>query len=95
MYQQGRSWANVILVLRVRPNEVGFPRWGFAIGRRIGKAVRRNRLRRRLREVVRKRMAGGWDLVLIARPGAAEASFDALARAFGDLLQRARLAPQA
>lgn len=94
VYQKGRSWANPILVLRISPNDVGFPRWGFAIGRRVGKAVQRNRLRRRLREIVRARVVGGWDSVLIARAGAAEATFKALAGSLGDLLARARLGPR-
>ncbi len=59
----------------------------------MGNAVQRNRLRRRLREIVRERTVGGWDFVVIARAGAAEASYQDLSDAFQDLMGRARLSP--
>ncbi len=58
------------------------PRFGFTVTRRLGKAVVRNRVRRRLREAVRSLAEGrarpGHDYVLIARPGALERDFAAL-----------------
>jgi len=57
-------------------------RAGFVVGKTVGPAVVRNRVRRRLREVVRARLAvlpGGSRLVVRAQPGAADASYDALA----------------
>jgi ribonuclease P protein component len=54
---------------------------GFTTPRRLGKAVVRNRLRRRLREAVRlelHRVAGGWEFVFQPRPAAADAPFGQL-----------------
>ncbi len=51
----------------------------------------RNRVRRRLRELLRRRLAGigpGWDLLLIARPPAANASYAELGAAIDALLRR-------
>jgi len=65
------------------------PRVAFAVGRRVGSAVSRNRLRRRLRELARRTdlAPGAW--LVIAAPGAGEASVAALAgwlaEAVGDL----------
>lgn len=53
-------------------------RAGFTAARSIGGAVRRNRARRRVREAFRciaGEVAGGWWLVVVARPGAVETPF--------------------
>ena len=88
----GRSWVNGLLVLRVASNETGLSRVGFSISRRVGKAVIRNRVKRRLKEIVRQRdIAGSWDIVITARAPAARASYRELERAMEQLLSRARL----
>jgi len=55
------------------------PRFGFTATKRLGNAVRRNRAKRRLRELVRNFAAGqaraGYDYVLIARAGALQRPF--------------------
>lgn len=58
------------------------PRFGFTVTRKIGSAVTRNRIRRRLREALRIIPPGlardGWDYVVVARPGAATVTFSDL-----------------
>lgn len=64
------------------------------MGKRIGKAVQRNRTKRLLREVTRQnlpRIAPGWDLVFIARPPMQSASFEQVQMAVNHLLERAHL----
>jgi ribonuclease P protein component len=64
-----------------RPNELGHPRLGVVVPRYKTTAVARNRLRRRLREVLRRRIVSRMppvDLVLRARPHAYEARFAGL-----------------
>jgi ribonuclease P protein component len=80
--------------LHAAPNELGRTRVGIAVGRRVGKAVVRNRVKRRIREAVRERLrelAPGYDLVVVARPPAAEAPWPALRSAVEELLRRARI----
>jgi ribonuclease P protein component len=92
VYQRGRAWSNQALALRVLPNDLPLSRYGFAAGRRVGKAVVRNRVKRRLREALRGLgPAGGWDVVVIARPAAATMDFDGLRAALAPLLRRAGL----
>ncbi|MGC9360118.1 MAG: ribonuclease P protein component [Anaerolineae bacterium] len=94
VYSQGRSVANALLVLRYHPNQLDHSRFGFAVGRRVGKAIVRNRVRRRMREAVRAVLDlthGGWDVVLIARSECAQVGYDAIASATIRLFHRAGL----
>lgn len=91
--REGRSWALPLLVLyAARRSAADDPtRVGITAGRRVGGAVVRNKVRRRVREAVRAnydRLAHGWDLVFIVRPRASDAEFDDLAGAVESLLER-------
>ena len=95
-----RSLVHPLLVLYTAPNEVGHPRLAVSVGRRsakeFGKAVVRNRVRRRVGEAVRRRLGdskAGVDLLLIARGPSATADWRALSGAVDELLRRARLLP--
>ena len=67
------------------------PRVAFAIGRTVGSAVARNRLRRRLRALCQRRraeFAPGHSYLIGARPGAGAATFQELDDALRELLAR-------
>ncbi len=67
------------------PNTVGKPRLGLSVSKKVGTAVERNRVRRRLKEIFRSSLGGlpgELDLVISARPAAAEASFEELSEEF-------------
>ena len=92
IHRRGRSAANGLLVMRVLPNGLDRSRFCFVTGKRVGNAVVRNRVKRRLREVVRNSTtASGWDTVLIARKGAGEADFRQLEKAVHNLIRRTKL----
>jgi ribonuclease P protein component len=78
--------ADLVLVL-VLPNERadGLTRAGFTVSSKVGNAVVRNRIRRRLRELYRHRREGvpkGLDMVFIARNSAATAQWPTFVKAF-------------
>ena len=69
------------MVVRFVPNGRDHDRFGISTGRRLGGAVRRNRVRRRVREIVRRspnHTGHGWDILIVARPPAVDASHDEL-----------------
>ena len=65
-------------------------RWGFAVGSRLGGAVVRNRIKRRLRHIAAQIGGSGLDIVVVARSGAAEASYQMLEQNLAGLMTRAR-----
>lgn len=92
--RQGRCWSHPLCVLCVLPNGLPYSRFGFSVSRRVGKAAKRNRAKRRLREIVRQRQNSirpGYDLVFIARPPIVDAPHEALVAAVESLLREARL----
>jgi ribonuclease P protein component len=95
VFQRGRAWHNELLVLRSLPNALEHNRYGFVTGKRLGGAVIRNRIRRRLRESIRVLPAKpGWDVVVSAKMPAARATYQDLNRAVVDLLSRAGILDQ-
>jgi ribonuclease P protein component len=81
------------MVVHFVANALDHDRFGISTGRRLGGAVVRNRVRRRIREIVRgapSSSSQGWDILIVARPGSVEASFDELRAALERLLAAVR-----
>lgn len=85
LYGKGKSAAAPYLVVYCRKNRLDHNRTGYTVSTKLGGAVVRNRVRRRLREIVRLnrgRLLPGWDVVLVARTRAVDAPYRQLERAY-------------
>ncbi|HUA00291.1 MAG TPA: ribonuclease P protein component [Candidatus Aquilonibacter sp.] len=92
VYREGRRRTSREFTVFLRPNGLEVSRFGWSIKKALGSAVRRNRIRRRLRETVRlhrQEIAPGWDIVIHPRGSAATANFTALGAELLSLLPRA------
>ncbi len=90
----GKSYAHPLLVLVVAPNTLDGVRVGVAASQTVGKAVQRNKAKRRIRAGVRQLLPSikpGWDLVFLARKPIVQASFQELCAAIRALLVRSAL----
>ena len=87
----GTIRSHPLLSARFLRTDLETTRFGLSTGRRLGGAVVRNRVRRRLREALRVMAPSfqpGWDVLIIARPALVEADHDALVGAMRRLLAR-------
>ena len=94
VYSRGRSHANRLLVMYALKNKSGETRLGLSVSKKVGGAVVRNKVRRRLKEITRlfakdgNRLKPGTDIVIIARQAAAGAAYSELCDAAIKLFQR-------
>ncbi len=96
--RRGTSGSSAHLTVRWAARKHEGVHVGIVVSRKVGNAVTRNRVRRRLREALNQRMreqplppdVRGADLIVIARPSAAEAGYDALKRSLERALERSR-----
>ncbi len=92
VFQRGRVYSDQLLSMRVLPNGLPYVRCGLVVGRKVGKATVRNKVKRRLREGMRRLgLRSGWDVVVVARPPAAQATYSGLMASVASLLRRAGL----
>ncbi len=83
IYAKGKSGVSPCLVVYCRPNRRENNRLGVTVSAKIGHAVIRNRVRRRLREIFRlsqPEMKQGYDVILVARSRAVRATYRELTK---------------
>ena len=85
LYSKGKSAVNPYMVVYCRKNGCRCNRLGYTVSTKLGHAVVRNRVRRRLREIYRlasPMLKTGWDIVIVARSRCVKADYWAMDRAF-------------
>jgi ribonuclease P protein component len=81
VYRAGKRRSSSHFIVFFRANQLPCSRFGFSIKKALGGAVARNRIRRRVREIVRghrQEIAAGWDIVIHPKSSVARAKFAAL-----------------
>jgi ribonuclease P protein component len=89
--QNGTARSHPFFTARFLRTDLETTRFGLATGRKLGGAVVRNRVRRRLREGLRAMAPSfqpGWDVLIIARPAIVETDYRVLVEALRRILQR-------
>jgi len=93
VFNNGKSIASKYLVFYWNPNKKDKNRYGFSISKRIGKAVVRNKLKRRLKEIIRTEVESicnkGYDIIIIARNPVNNLDFSGIKKDLLGLFKRA------
>ena len=92
--QNGKFYASPLMVLAFLRNELNHSRFGFVVSKRLGNAVKRNKIKRRMREATRLQLPHiepGFDLVIIARQPIREASYQEIEQSLLYLLKKSNL----
>lgn len=91
IYRKGKSAVSPQLVIYCQKNRRGHSRLGVSVSTKLGCAVVRNRVRRRIREIYRlnkAKMLPGYDLIVVARVRAVETDYQKLDRTYLRLLEQ-------
>lgn len=94
VYKNGTHFSSSALVLYVTSSRTKDIKVGFAVTKKIGKAVVRNAVRRRLREIVQKhlpKLKQNYNIILVAKDNVSGFSFEELEKQFFNLITKAEL----
>ncbi len=92
IYKRGKSYSDANLVLLALDGKLTQPKVGFVVGKKVGKAVVRNKVKRRLRAIVRELIPdikGHTSYVMVARSRSAELTYWELRQSVVALLVKA------
>ena len=91
VYKKGKSIANSTLVLTTLAGKTPMPKVGFVVGKKVGKAVYRNKVKRRLRAIFASLLPyveGHTSYIVVARTGSVDCTYAQLERSLTSLLDK-------
>jgi len=95
IYKKGQFFGTKLINFKYLENNLPVTRVGFVVGTKVAKsAAKRNLLKRRMREVIRpnlEKLKAGYDIVILAKLGAAEMKFEDVERDLVFALKKAKL----
>ena len=95
VYKHGKSFANRHLVMYILDNKSDSTRVGISVSKKVGKAIIRNKIRRRIKEAYRlnvdENIKSGYDIVFIARVASNEAEYKDIQKSVNNLIKKANI----
>ena len=95
LFEEGKSFREKFLALKINKNSLNNNRFGFIVSKKVSKkAVMRNKIKRQLREIVRKEIDNyqkGFDIAIIALPGIESKSFEEMSQALECVLKKIKI----
>ena len=94
VYKSGEHYSSEHIVLYVVSSKTKNIKIGLAVTKKVGHAVVRNRVRRQLREIIKKQiptLKQSFNIIVVARENVTEASFEKISNEFFKLIKKANL----
>ena len=95
VYKHGKSFANRYLVMYILENKSDSSRIGISVSKKVGNAITRNKIRRRIKEAYRlnidENVKCGYDIIFIARVSCNEAEYKDIEKAITHLVKKSNL----
>ena len=95
VYKHGKSFANRYLVMYILENKSDSSRIGISVSKKVGNAITRNKIRRRIKEAYRlnidENVKNGYDIIFIARVSCNEAEYKDIDNAINHLVKKSNL----
>jgi ribonuclease P protein component len=94
VYRSGRRWTSPFFTMYIKKNDLGYSRLGVSVSKKVGKSVVRNRIKRRIKEIVRTNfdfVKNGWDIVFSVRPLSINLDYSTMETEVKTLLKRGRI----
>jgi ribonuclease P protein component len=95
VYKHGKSFANRYLVMYILENKSDSSRIGISVSKKVGNAITRNKIRRRIKEAYRlnidENVKNGYDIIFIARVSCNEAEYKDIDKAINHLVKKSNL----
>lgn len=92
VFKKGRFISSQSFLLKYYPNFLAKSRFGFVVSTKVSKkAVVRNRIKRRLREITRKQLpciSAGYDIVIIVKKSATELTFNKMKEVISGMIAK-------
>lgn len=94
IYKNAKRISGRYIIVFITRNNLQYNRFGIVTSKKVGNAVKRNRAKRRIRELSKKHMESinkGYDLVFVSRVSINEADFDQIEKDFLSAMRKARI----